>query len=49
MRADPSGELILRRQQSADGRSRAFCNDQAIGVNLLKQIGSGAGRNPWSE
>ncbi|MBL6762204.1 MAG: DNA repair protein RecN [PS1 clade bacterium] len=32
-------ELILRRQQSADGRSRAFCNDQPIGVNLLKQIG----------
>ncbi|MDA8624357.1 DNA repair protein RecN, partial [Alphaproteobacteria bacterium] len=36
----PVGELILRRQQSADGRSRAFCNDQPIGVNLLKQIGS---------
>ncbi|MCH1568066.1 MAG: DNA repair protein RecN [Alphaproteobacteria bacterium] len=36
----PVSELILRRQQSADGRSRAFCNDQAIGVNLLKQIGS---------
>ena len=30
----------MRRQQSADGRSRAFCNDQPIGVNLLKQIGS---------
>ena len=36
----PVAELILRRQQSADGRSRAFCNDQPIGVNLLKQIGS---------
>lgn len=36
----PVPELILRRQQSADGRSRAFCNDQPIGVNLLKQIGS---------
>lgn len=35
----PVQELILRRQQSADGRSRAFCNDQPIGVNLLKQIG----------
>ncbi len=35
----PVSELILRRQQSADGRSRAFCNDQPIGVNLLKQIG----------
>lgn len=32
-------ELILRRVQSADGRSRAFCNDQPIGVSLLKQIG----------
>jgi DNA repair protein RecN (Recombination protein N) len=36
---DPSGALILRRQQMADGRSRAFCNDQAIGVGLLRQIG----------
>lgn len=34
------GELILRRVQSADGRSRAFCNDQPIGVGLLGQIGS---------
>ena len=40
MRAALFRELILRRQQSADGRSRAFCNDQPIGVNLLKQIGS---------
>jgi DNA repair protein RecN (Recombination protein N) len=36
----PVEELILRRQQSADGRSRAFCNDQAIGITLLKEIGS---------
>jgi len=35
-----SGELILRRVQSADGRSRAFCNDQAVGIGLLSQIGS---------
>lgn len=34
-------ELILRRVQSADGRSRAFCNDQPIGVGLLSQIGGG--------
>lgn len=33
-------EIILRRVQSADGRSRAFCNDQPIGVGLLAQIGS---------
>ncbi len=32
-------DLILRRVQAADGRSRAFCNDQPIGINLLKQIG----------
>ncbi len=32
-------ELILRRVQSADGRSRAFCNDQPVGVGLLAQIG----------
>ena len=32
-------EIILRRVQSADGRSRAFCNDQPIGVGLLSEIG----------
>lgn len=32
-------EVILRRVQSADGRSRAFCNDQPIGVGLLSDIG----------
>lgn len=32
-------EVILRRVQSADGRSRAFCNDQPIGIGLLAQIG----------
>ena len=39
LQPDPSGALILRRQQMADGRSRAFCNDQSIGVGLLRQIG----------
>ncbi|MCC2111523.1 MAG: DNA repair protein RecN [Hyphomicrobiales bacterium] len=33
--------LILRRVQSADGRSRAFINDQPVGVNLLQAVGSG--------
>ncbi len=33
------GELILRRTLSADGRSRAFINDTAISVTLLRQIG----------
>src|SRR4029077_9348164 len=33
------GNLLLRRQLSADGRSRAFINDQPVGVGLLRQIG----------
>lgn len=32
-------ELILRRSVSADGRSRAFINDQPVSIGLLKQIG----------
>ena len=31
--------LILRRVQSADGRTRAFVNDIGVGVQLLKQLG----------
>ncbi len=33
------GEIILRRTVGRDGKSRAFLNDQPIGVTLLKQIG----------
>jgi DNA repair protein RecN (Recombination protein N) len=33
------GNLLLRRQIGADGRSRAFVNDQPVGVGLLRQIG----------
>ena len=33
-------ELILRRIQTADGRSRAFCNDAPVSVGLLSQLGS---------
>src|SRR4249920_238599 len=33
-------ELILRRVQLADGRTRAFVNDQPVGVQVLKQLGS---------
>ncbi|MPZ57722.1 MAG: DNA repair protein RecN [Rhizobiales bacterium] len=33
-------ELILRRVQLADGRTRAFVNDQAVGVQALRQLGS---------
>src|SRR6185437_10370080 len=32
-------DLVLRRTLSADGRSRAFVNDQATGVGVLREIG----------
>ena len=35
-----SSEMILRRVQLADGRTRAFINDQAISVQTLKAVGS---------
>lgn len=31
--------VILRRTQNADGRTRAYVNDQPVSVTLLKQIG----------
>jgi len=37
---EDSGEMILRRVQFADGRTRAFINDQAISVQTLKAIGA---------
>jgi DNA repair protein RecN (Recombination protein N) len=33
------GEIVLRRTLAADGRSRAFVNDEAVGVGLLKDLG----------
>lgn len=33
-------EMILRRVQLADGRTRAFINDQAISVQTLKAVGA---------
>ena len=36
---EAEGALILRRTQSADGRSRAFINDIAVSVQLLRDIG----------
>src|ERR1700746_2554252 len=33
-------ELILRRVQFADGRTRAFVNDQPVGVQVLRGLGS---------
>lgn len=34
------GEIILRRVLSGDGRTRAFLNDEPIGVALLRDLGS---------
>ena len=36
---EAEGALILRRVQSADGRTRAFVNDVAVGVQLLREVG----------
>jgi DNA repair protein RecN (Recombination protein N) len=37
---DTDGELILRRVQLADGRTRAFLNDQPAGVQMIRAIAS---------
>ena len=37
---DTGGEIVMRRTLAGDGRSRAFVNDQAVGVGLLKDVGS---------
>src|SRR5215210_3689932 len=37
---DTDGDLILRRVQLADGRTRAFVNDQPVSVQVLRSIGS---------
>jgi len=34
------GELILRRVQQADGRTRAFINDQPVSVQMLRETGA---------
>jgi DNA repair protein RecN (Recombination protein N) len=34
------GEIVLRRTLSGDGRTRAFVNDQPVGVALLKDLGA---------
>jgi DNA repair protein RecN (Recombination protein N) len=38
---DGSGNLLLRRSVGADGRSRAFVNDQPVSVGLLRVLGDG--------
>ena len=37
---DADGDIILRRVQMLDGRTRAFVNDQPVSVQVLKAIGS---------
>lgn len=36
---DAEGEIILRRVQNADGRTRAFINDQPVSIGLLRTVG----------
>jgi DNA repair protein RecN (Recombination protein N) len=35
-----NGEIVLRRTLSADGRTRAFVNDEPVGVAFLKDLGA---------
>ena len=37
---DTDGDLIMRRVQFADGRTRAFVNDQPVSVQVLKTLGA---------
>ncbi len=36
---DTEAEILLRRILSADGRTRAFVNDQPVSIGFLRQIG----------
>jgi len=36
---EDDGDIVLRRIQSADGRSRVFINDQAASVGLMRDVG----------
>jgi DNA repair protein RecN (Recombination protein N) len=36
----PDEDLVLRRTLAADGRSRAFVNDQAVSVAVLRELGA---------
>lgn len=36
---DDDGDLIFRRMQSADGRTKAYVNDQPVSVQLMRQAG----------
>ena len=38
---DSDGDLILRRVQNADGRTRAYVNDQPVSAGTLRLVGEG--------
>ncbi|WP_029353051.1 DNA repair protein RecN [Bosea sp. 117] len=38
---DDEGALVLRRVQHADGRTRAFANDQPVSAQMLRTLGRG--------
>lgn len=37
---DDDGDILLRRIQTADGRTRAFVNDQPVSAGLMRQAGA---------
>ncbi|MCO6185654.1 DNA repair protein RecN [Rhizobium sp. L1K21] len=37
---DDDGDLILRRVQSADGRTKAYVNDQPVSVQMMRALGN---------
>jgi DNA repair protein RecN (Recombination protein N) len=37
---DEDGDLILRRVQLSDGRTRAFINDRPVSVQILREVGT---------
>lgn len=37
---EDEGDIILRRVQSADGRTRAFINDRPVSATLMREIGT---------
>ena len=39
LEVDPAEPLVLRRQVTAEGRSKAYVNDQAVSVGVLKDLG----------
>jgi DNA repair protein RecN (Recombination protein N) len=40
LNGETAGEMILRRVVSPDGRTRAYLNDQPVGITLAREIGS---------